>query len=125
MPALSLPCHMDSTSSQSPSDELDPKITVGERISFDKAEAWTATYQTDHAGGLQSVFYSADVFLKLLRQEGATGIRIYNAINSEGKECFVLVGATEEGDLTEEHNFAFDKGQGCPDICVISSLTHN
>jgi hypothetical protein len=116
---------MDSTPSHDPSDELDPKITAGERISFKKAEAWTATYQSDHASGLQSMFYSADVFLKLLRQDGATGIRIYNAINADGKECFVLVGATEEGDLTAEHNFVFDKGQGCPDICIVSSLSHS
>ncbi|UOQ67337.1 hypothetical protein [Hymenobacter volaticus] len=116
---------MESSSSSNLSDELNPQNTVGERISFEKAAAWTATYQNDHAGSLQSVFYSADVFLKLLRQEGATGIRIYNAINPEGKECFVLVGATEEGDLTEEHHFAFDKGQGCPDTCVISSLARS
>lgn len=115
---------MDS-SFNNPSDELNSQNVVGERISFVKAAAWTATYQNDHAGGLQSVFYSADVFLKLLRQDGATGIRIYNAINPDGKECFVLVGATEEGDLTEEHNLVFDKGQGCPDTCIVSSLSRN
>ena len=71
------------------------------------------------------MFFSTDVFEALSKQDGATGIRIYNAINSEGKECFVLVGATVDGDLTREQNIAVDKGQGCPDICVISPLNHS
>ncbi|WP_375437093.1 hypothetical protein, partial [uncultured Hymenobacter sp.] len=92
---------------------------------FEEAKTWTTTYQHHREGGLKSVFFSADVFQKLFLQDGATGIRIYNATNSEGQECFVLVGATEEGDLAEDNNIAFDKGQRCPEVCVISPLNHS
>ena len=98
--------------------------TAGEQISLDKAIAWTATYQENHAGGLKSVFFSTTVFKQLFSQQGATGIRIYNATDSEGKDCFVLVGATQDGDLTEGQSIVFDKGNCCPDTCINSLLNH-
>lgn len=97
---------------------------VGEQISLSEATAWTATYQSNHKEQLKAVYFSADVFTKLLQQGGAEGIRIYLATNDEGKDCFVLVGATVDSDLTAGESKLFDKGNCCPDTCVSSPLNH-
>lgn len=99
--------------------------TAGSVITMAEAVAWTGTYQATHPGGLKSVYFSADVFQALLKQTGAAGIRIYNATNSDGKNCFVLVGATADGDLAEGQDIAYDKGLCCPDTCITSPLNHS
>ncbi|MDF7815277.1 hypothetical protein P1X16_28100 [Hymenobacter sp. YC55] len=86
---------------------------AGTAISWQDASAWTATYQAAHPKGVRASFYSSNVFNTLLAQPNATGIRIYNAINADGKECLVLVGATATTDLTGEHYTAYDKGNTC------------
>lgn len=108
-------------------DSLDrkPSNTVGEQISMQEAIDWTKTYQSEHEGQLKAVYFSADVFQALLKQHGADGIRIYNATNAEGRNCFVLVGATADEDLTEGQRIVYDKGSCCPDSCVSSPLNHS
>jgi hypothetical protein len=116
---------METYSFNSNLNEMSPSDTAGEQISIDEATTWTATYQEAHPEGLQSVFFSASVFRKLLEQTDATGIRIYNATRPNGQDCFVLVGATESSDLTDEGSRVFDKGRVCPDNCLESPLNHN
>lgn len=101
-----------------------PQTTVGAQISMQEAIDWTKTYQSDHQGRLKAVYFSADVFQTLLKQHGADGIRIYNATDTDGQDCFVLVGATATEDLTEEQNLVYDRGHRCPDGCVASVLNH-
>ena len=118
---------MEPIVSDSPADNLDrkPRNTVGSQISMPEANDWTKTYQDHHEGHLKAVYFSADVFQALLKQQGADGIRIYNATDADGKNCFVLVGATAASDLTEEQSLAYDRGQRCPDMCAVSPLNHS
>jgi S-adenosylmethionine:tRNA-ribosyltransferase-isomerase (queuine synthetase) len=120
--SLNLSAFMNFTSASS-FNNPESADTFGEEISLEKAVAWTGTYQENHSGGLRAAFFSATVFQQLLKQYGTTGIRIYNATNSEGQDCFVLVGATEDGDLTK--GLIFDKGNVCPNACVTSVLNHS
>lgn len=105
--------------------EITPTVaTVGEVITLTQAIAWTGTYQAEHAEGLRSVYFSADVFTDLLAASGAKGIRIYNA-NNGTNDCFVLVAATEDTDLTGSEYKLYDKGTGCPGSCPVNSpLNH-
>jgi hypothetical protein len=109
------------------SDNLEkkPRATVGTQISMQEAIDWTKTYQSIHKGELKAVYFSADVFTDLLKQVGTDGIRIYNATDADGKDCFVLVGATAGTDLTEGRHLVYDKGNSCPDSCVSSPLNHD
>jgi hypothetical protein len=116
---------METHSSNINSHAVPPADTAGEEISIDEAKAWTAAYQEVHPEGLKSVFFSASVFQKLFEQTNATGIRIYNATRPDGQDCFILVGATEGNDLTDEGSRVFDKGRVCPDNCLDSPLNHN
>ncbi|WP_022823164.1 hypothetical protein [Hymenobacter norwichensis] len=109
----------------SDSPEKKPGATVGAQISMQEASDWTKTYQDKHQGELKAVYFSADVFTALLKQAGADGIRIYNATDATGKDCFVLVGATASDDLTEGRHLVYDKGASCPDSCVSSPLNHD
>lgn len=113
------------TDTLSDSLEKKPRVTVGAQISMQEASDWTKTYQNHHQGQLKAVYFSADVFITLLKQAGADGIRIYNATNADGKDCFVLVGATADTDLTEGQDLVYDKGACCPDNCVSSPLNHD
>ncbi|MBO0360206.1 hypothetical protein J0X19_19750 [Hymenobacter sp. BT186] len=115
----------DFTDTLSDNLERKPRATVGAQISMQEAIDWTKTYQADHKGQLKAVYFSADVFQTLLKQYGADGIRIYNATDDQGKDCFVLVGATATGDLTEGQALVYDKGQSCPDTCAVSPLNHS
>ena len=106
-----------------PTNELNAGGKAGEKISLEDAIAWTTSYQKRNSDQPQSVFFSAEVFRELLGQSGATGVRIYNAINDDGQSCFVLVGATHERDLVDESSVIYDKGKVCPPYCIVSSLS--
>lgn len=105
----------------SDSSDRKPKTSAGEKITLAEATDWTKTYQSNHPGQLKAVYFSADVFTDLLKQ-GGDGIRIYNATNDNGEDCFVLVSATANSDLTAER--IYDKGFPCPGTCVTSPLNH-
>ena len=117
---------MEPVLSDSLTDSLDrnPKLIDGSQITMQEAIDWTKTYQSNHEEQLKAIYFSADVFQTLLKQPGADGIRIYNATNADGKDCFVLVGATVTGDLTEGKSVAYDKGRCCPSECIASPLNH-
>jgi hypothetical protein len=105
----------------SDSSDRKPRTSVGEKITLAEATDWTKTYQSNHPDQLKAVYFSADVFIDFLKQ-GGDGIRIYNATNDNGEDCFVLVSATTDSDLTAEQ--IYDKGFCCPNACVPSPLNH-
>ena len=90
-------------------------------ISLNEAKSMTHAFQNSSLGTNQTIAGLVDKtnLLTLLNQEGCTGVRIYNALNEEGKITYVLVGVNANNeDMT---NYILDKCNLCPTDCPIDS----
>ncbi len=67
-------------------------------------------------GTILSGFFGKTALLGILRQTGCVGMRIYNALLSDGKLTFVLVGVDSEGEDMEDGEIA-EIMYPCPPIC--------
>lgn len=97
-------------------------------ISLEDAIAWTGNYQSQHPNELRSVYFPKNVFEALLEPGSAKGIRIYLANSSptaDAVDTMILVGATEDSDLTTEGEYSlYDHGTGSPPCIISSPLSH-
>lgn len=87
------------------------------QITLNEAKSMTHAFQNSTIGSNQTFAGLVDKtnLLTLLNQEGCTGLRIYNALNDDGKITFVLVGVNSNNeDMT---NYILDKIVACPNIC--------
>ena len=89
----------------------------GEFVTLSDASRWTANYRnTIQSGEVIAEFQGKEKLLELLNQEGCVGIRIYYAINDEGRKVLVFVGADcNENDM--ESGLLLDDGIPCPIKC--------
>lgn len=84
-------------------------------ITLPEAITMTHAFQESPIGADQTIsaVFEKEIIEQILNQEGCAGIRIYNALNEEGKITFVLVGYDkEENDMTD--GFIADRAQKCP-----------
>jgi hypothetical protein len=81
----------------------------------------THAFQNSSIGSNQTIAGIVDKtnLITLLNQEGCTGVRIYNALNEEGKITFVLVGVN--GNNEDMTNYILDRCYLCPTDCPIDS----
>jgi hypothetical protein len=94
------------------------KITGKEGGPLDKETAakWTANYRESKQGKAHSHLFGAETVKRLLEQEGCVGMRIYYALNEEGEQQLLLIGADVDGnDLPESE--VLDFAHVCPPYC--------
>jgi hypothetical protein len=87
------------------------------QITLNEAKSMTHAFQNSTIGANQTFAGLVDKtnLLTLLNQEGCTGVRIYNALNDDGKITFVLVGVNSNNeDLTD---YILDKTDLCQNNC--------
>jgi hypothetical protein len=92
----------------------------GHSISLEKAAEFTANYREEYGTDFLGGYFSKNSISKIFEDENCVGIRIYNAVDDNGKLNYVVVGVDSEGkDLTggviNEHAI------GCPPNCDQSS----
>jgi hypothetical protein len=74
---------------------------AGSIITLAAGSKMTKSFRTNYPNATKAVYYTADVYEDLLAQNGCEGIRIYNAINEDGKLTNVMVGVDKDGnDMT-------------------------
>lgn len=76
---------------------------MAKQITLTEAIDLTHAYQNSQMGSGQTIsaFVSTNDLEKILTQEKCKGLRIYNALESDGKINFVLVGTDTDGnDMT-------------------------
>lgn len=91
------------------------------QITLNEAKSMTHAFQNSTIGANQTFAGLVDKtnLLTLLNQEGCTGVRIYNALNDDGKITFVLVGVNSNNeDMTE---YLLNKFNLCPSLCALES----
>lgn len=86
-------------------------------ISLDDAKKMTQDYRSAAGtGAFLGGFFGKNAITDILEQPGCTGLRIYNAINGEGKPTFVLVGVKSSGEDITGGELA-ELAIGCPPFC--------
>ena len=89
-------------------------------ISLQEAADWTENYRDKNPGEIKAHFFGKTTLQAILDQEDCVGIRIYYALNDEGKKCLVLTGANaNEEDLY--NGVLAEKGKTCPPNCDVNS----
>jgi hypothetical protein len=89
---------------------------AGSIITLAAGSKMTKSFRTNYPNATKAVYYTADVYEDLLAQTGCVGIRIYNAINEDGKLTNVMVGVDRFGnDMTTGK--VYDMGSLCPTVC--------
>ena len=91
------------------------------QITLNEAKSMTHAFQNSTIGANQTFAGLVDTtnLLTLLNQEGCTGVRIYNALNDDGKITFVLVGVNSNNeDMTE---YLLNKFNLCTSLCALES----
>jgi hypothetical protein len=114
----------------------------GDKISKSKARKWVDNYKKKHGkekNFLSSMLFDKEVVLRLLSEKGCEGLRIYNALDDEGKEHFILVGTDAKGNnlLPKEEDddaslsmsrmadggaMLLNDGMPCPPFCPDDNL---
>ncbi|MEN9742326.1 MAG: hypothetical protein RLZZ65_131 [Bacteroidota bacterium] len=93
---------------------------AGSIISLEEGSTMTASFRSKFPDEKLASFYSSEVFLALLEQEGCVGIRIYNAVDQDNNLTDVLVGVDSEGnDLV--NGIVYNKAGLCPPGCAINN----
>jgi hypothetical protein len=93
---------------------------AGSEITLAEGSVMTAEFRKDHPNATKAVYYTADVYEDLLAQTGCVGIRIYNAINEDGKLTNVLVGVDRDGNDLYTGKI-YDHGLPCPPVTLQSN----
>jgi len=68
-------------------------------ITLAVAEAWTANYRaTIEPGETLGNYFGGTAITDILAQDGCKGIRIYYALDGDGKRQLIICGVDENGD---------------------------
>lgn len=70
---------------------------AGSIITLATASTMTGDFRKSFPNATKAVMYSDSVFTDILSQTGCVGIRIYNALDANGKLTNVLVGVDSSG----------------------------
>jgi hypothetical protein len=88
----------------------------GESIPLATASAWTQNYRNANPDGKKAIFYGKDILKQILAQSDCMGLRIYFAIDDEGAQQLVIVGADSSENDQYTQTIA-EKGLPCPVFC--------
>jgi hypothetical protein len=83
-------------------------------ISFTEARRLIARRQ--RAVQQSASAFKKDALLRLLNQTGCVGVRMYHAMQEDGRPCLVLVGLDENGEELLDGELV-EKGFPCPPFC--------
>ncbi len=82
-------------------------MAKGNKINRSKARKWVEGYKKKFGKEkyfLSSMLFDKEIILQLLHEHGCEGLRVYNALDDEGKEHFILVGADAKGNNILPHD---------------------
>jgi hypothetical protein len=91
---------------------------AGSIIPLAVASRMTGSFRTNFPNETIAVYYNAAVFTDILSQKDCVGIRIYNAVDTDGNMTNVLVGVDENGDDLYQGK-VYDMGTTCPSHCSL------
>jgi hypothetical protein len=100
----------------------------GGAITLETANRWTANYRGENAGDTEAHFFGNEIIKQILAEEGAVGIRMYYALDDNGRKQILLVGTNAKGEdllpssssnaKTEgDTNIIADMSYPCPGYC--------
>jgi len=100
----------------------------GGPIPLPTAKEWTANYRkTISKDDTRAHYFGSDIIQKLINEDKSVGIRIYYAIDDQGKKQLLVVGVDENGnDLLPREDgttngpdeyFIADQSVPCPIFC--------
>lgn len=114
-------------------DDVMPLITdytftgqEGDPISLETAQRWTENFSANYPTGTKAHFFGFEILKQLLAEDGCVGIRMYYAIDDEGKRQLILVGVNSNGDNLlpasmqldgDGGNVIADASYPCPSFC--------
>lgn len=89
--------------------------TEGGEIPMTDGSALTQEYRDRNPEQIKARFFGKDVLQEILNQPNCMGIRAYFAVNEDGENELVLVGAdADENDLLD---LVVDLSMPCPKTC--------
>jgi hypothetical protein len=98
--------------------------TEGDAIPYQTADEWIHNYQEKHPEKTRAHFFGTEIISEILAENGAIGIRIYYALDNEGKPQLILLGAGADGndlipgqELDGGSNQSADASYPCPPYC--------
>jgi hypothetical protein len=91
------------------------------QITTETALQYVANYHSMSGEQLTAGFMGRNIFEKILAQDGAVGIRIYNARLENGAPTYVIVGVDKEGNDLIGGVIGEDV-LSCPPICGVGTL---
>lgn len=88
-----------------------------EEFPLETAAQWTKNYRdTIKAGETISHFFGKNIIQQILDQDGCMGIRIYYALDENGKKQLIIVGAdAKENDIYT--GIIAERSYICPPFC--------
>ena len=91
-----------------------------EQFPLNTAAEWTKNYRDQmQPGDPKAHFFGKDIINEILAQEGCMGIRIYYALDEEGKKQLIIVGAdANENDIY--NGVIAERSHVCPPFCDVS-----
>ncbi len=96
----------------------------GEEFPIATAAEWTANYRTANPNGIKAHFFGKDILNAILSQTGCMGIRMYYALDENGVQQMILVGANaSQNDLYD--GVIAERARPCPTYCDSSSSPLN
>jgi hypothetical protein len=84
---------------------------VGEAISHQLAEKMVKDYNDAHPTEQYCFNVGRNIIEQILQQPGCVGLRLFKAINEEGKETIVYAGINVNGDPIVEYSAVNGDGQ--------------
>lgn len=92
----------------------------GEVFPLNTAAAWTANYRKEYPNGIKAHFFGKDILNQILAQPRCLGIRMYYALDENGVQQMILVGAkADESDMTD--GIIAEVSRPCPPYCGTNS----
>jgi len=87
-----------------------------EQFPLDEAAKWTANYRAANPQGVKAHFFGKNILQDILNQPGCMGIRVYYALDDDGKQQMIMVGANaDENDMFND--IIAEKAKPCPPFC--------
>jgi hypothetical protein len=84
------------------------------------ASEWTANYRNANPGQTKGHYFGKEAIQDILGQTNCVGIRIYYALDSDGKKQLIITGVTaDENDLY--NGLLAERSIQCPPNCGIAN----
>ena len=97
---------------------------AGQTITKKMGEDWCSSFRTAHSGATKAYYYNKSNIESIISQNGCDSLRLYRAVDSNSKDCLVLVGVDASGnDMTG--GVLISKGDPCPSTCDTGSTLNS